>query len=123
MSVKTARKRRRSKAVPITVAALLGSGMLAGCGSQSYDQVCVDQNNKRLSDANCDNTATGYTGSHWYYIPRGKGYTPPAVGGQVAGGSQFAPSSGKTYSGSPASGGEGKVSRGGFGGKSGTIGG
>jgi len=99
---------------------LLGSGLLAGCGSQSYDQVCVDQHNNRLSDAQC-NTAQG--GGHWYYIPRGKGNTPPAVGQQAVGGSPLAPTSGKAYSGSPSSGGEGTVSRGGFGGKSGTVGG
>jgi hypothetical protein len=122
MTKETAQKRRRSKAVPITVAALLGSGLLAGCGSQNYDQVCVDKNNNRLSDAQCNNGTVGGVG-HWYYIPRGKGYAPPAVGKQVIGGSPLAPTSGKAYSGSPASGGEGTVSRGGFGGKSGTVGG
>jgi hypothetical protein len=123
--------RRRSKAVPITVAALLGSGLLAGCGSndKAYDQVCVDnKTNTRIADARCDennnaNGTTGGAGSSWYYIGRGGPYGPPPIGSPPAGGSRFAPSDGKSFSGVPDTGGTGTVSRGGFGGKSGTVGG
>jgi hypothetical protein len=122
--------RRRSKAVPITVAALLGSGLLAGCGSNSnqkaYDQVCADKNGQRISDAKCDGSQSGGTGGigNWYYIPRGSGYNPPPVGSPVQGGSNFAPTSGTSFSGvNETTGGAGTVNRGGFGGKSGTVGG
>jgi hypothetical protein len=123
------KRRRRSKAVPITVAALLGSGLLAGCGSnanqKAYDQVCADKNGQRISDANCDGNQGVSSGmGSWYYIPRGGGYNPPPVGGTVLGGSNLAPTGGTSYSGvNEQTGGVGTVNRGGFGGRSGTVGG
>ncbi len=96
---------------------------LSGCSAlqEEYDYggVCADgQTQLRVDDYRCDDD-DGY--HRWYYIPTGRLAQP--VGERVSGGSFYLPSSSeRAYRGGvPSEGGE--VSRGGFGGKSESVGG
>jgi hypothetical protein len=129
--------RRRSATVALGVSALLAAG-LAGCASDGsrgedadYEAVCVDDSTQeRIDDEHCDDKATRYHGSGaaaWYFLARGA--VLPRKGGRVTGGTFREPGAGYTVrrGGAPAAGGTAagdsdRVSRGGFGGSSGTSG-
>lgn len=144
--------RRRSATVAVGAAALVVAS-LTGCSSTDYGYtqpagydgaaVCVDQKTgKRVDDSECKDPSH-YHGSgypSWYYLHNSQ--TAPGVGSAVRGGSYTAPSGNYLTGGVPKVGGgavsgttAGKsvpgtggksgshVSRGGFGGKSGSVGG
>ena len=125
------RSRRRSASVSVGVVAVLAAA-LTGCsdtqgGQGQYDDddyaaVCVDEQTElRVDDDRCDDDGVVGGGAYaWYYVPFGRRVQP--VGSRVGGGSFNPPPPGQAaHRGVPAEGGE--VSRGGFGGKSGSFGG
>lgn len=120
--------RRRSLSVSVGVAAILAAA-LSGCSGvqgqyasdddYDYGAACVEQETElRTYDDYCDDDRIGYG---WYYLPIG-GYAQ-AIGRRVSGGSFNPPPPGATAfrGGIPKDG--AVVSRGGFGGKSGSVGG
>ena len=122
--------RRRSKSVTLGITAVLAT-TLFGCSSsegqysqgqysgddEGYGAVCVDEDTQqRVDDDVCDGTR----GFAWYYLPIGS--RALAVGQRVSGGTFTPPSGEQAFRGGvPRDG--GVVSRGGFGGESGTFGG
>jgi len=127
-------KSRRSRNVAITVAALLaGGGIVYGSTSRhhyDYNAVCADQRtDSRASDFQCENPSY-YGGSalspyHWYYIPTNQGAYVPGVGQTIPGGtgSYLAPPVAASVAKGQVKTAGGKVTRGGFGSKSGSVGG
>ena len=114
--------RRRSASVTLGVSLALAA-TLSGCGQEEYTHgaVCADrETQERVEDEQCDDERRG--GRHgWYFIPVG-GVARP-VGTRVGGGTFTAPpASQPVYRGGVPRGG-GAVSRGGFGGRSGAVGG
>jgi hypothetical protein len=116
---------RRSASVTIGLTALLAAS-LSGCGEEevTHQAVCVDQQQRRLPDAECrsgpEDDDDGYHGGHaWYYVPVGARY--PAVG-ETADGGTFR-SGGGMVVGDGGLSARGGVARGGFGGSGGHGGG
>lgn len=112
--------RRRSATVAIGTVVLAAS--LSACSTGSdYSRICTDsKTNQRLSDSEC-RSGSGYAGAHgWYYLPAGS--KAPAVGQRATGGVTSVPS-GKSVSGESVSAKGGTVSRGGFVGGHGSVGG
>lgn len=136
--------RRRSAAVAVGAAALVAASLTSCSPSPKYDgaAVCVDQaTNKRLPDRDCNDghRSGGYYGGGypgWYYLGGNRSAAP--VGGLVSGGSYSPPAGGNYLKGgvSPSGGtvsrstvsksgsiSKSGVSRGGFGGSHGSVGG
>lgn len=92
----------------------LASGALSACdeggqaGATGDWRVCVDDQNRRVSDVQCQNWSADQSHPHFVFI--GRGYGVPAIGG-FARGVSAQPSGAGVFS-AP----EGGVARGGFGG-------
>ena len=129
------RVRRRSASVTLGITAVLAT-TLFGCGGPNeqysggqqysgdeedgYGAVCVEEDTQlRVDDDRCDDDYGGGVLA-WYYLPLGS--RVGAVGQRVSGGSFVLPAGAQASRGGvPREG--GVVSRGGFGGKSGSFGG
>ncbi len=126
VSLGTRPTRRRSASVTIGVAAALAA-TLSGCGTReeyTHGAVCADrQTQQRVGDDRCDDGRVGGGGGlyEWYYLRAGSRAQP--IGARVGGGSFTAPPSGAAVyrGGVPSEG--GAVTRGGFGGRSVSVGG
>ncbi len=107
--------------LPLTTAVSAAILAAAGCSSGREWQVaddshvCVDGDQKRVSDNQCANPAPGdgHIPYRWYYISHG-GYVP-YIGYPVSGGSWAPASSSRGFSSVPAEAPPGAVTRGGFG--------
>ena len=130
------RARRRSASVTLGITAILATtlfgcsgsgdgsaqGQYSGDGDDDYGAVCVDEDTDvRVDDDRCDDDGYyGGGGFAWYYLAVGSRVGP--VGQRVSGGTFSLPSGEQASRGGvPRDG--GVVSRGGFGGKSGSFGG
>ena len=128
------RLRRRSASVTLGMTAVLATALL-GCGGpdeqssggqysgdedDGYGAVCVEEETQlRVDDDRCDDDY-GNGALAWYYLPLG--FRVGGVGQRVTGGSFAVPPGAQVSRGGvPREG--GIVSRGGFGGKSGSFGG
>jgi hypothetical protein len=108
--------RKRSTTVVLgALATLVAATLVSGCQDNEdpdYAQVCLDERTrKRIEDERCDDSTTG--GTRWFYVPRGTVVPPVGDDVDTSRGSFTRPSSGSVHT----------VSRGGFGGRSGTGGG
>ena len=90
--------------IPALSAALLS---LTGCDQSGSTKVCVDQDNRRIDDAQCQGR-----GQSWRYYSHGASI--PGVGFTAAGGSS-APAAGESYGVARGGFGEGGEGHGGFG--------
>ncbi|MGC1301677.1 MAG: hypothetical protein WA840_04810 [Caulobacteraceae bacterium] len=119
---------KKFEGLSLTVA-LAVAGAVSGCdqhkdwqASAGPVRVCVDQQGRRVPEADCPQTHT--TGAHispflWYYLGAlSRGGSVPAYGGLATGGS-FQPRPGVAYGPVPAGG----IARGGFGGTAHSFGG
>ena len=118
----TRRARRRSASVTLGAAAIFAatlSGCSAGGEEYSHGAVCADpQTERRVEDERCEDGRSGRHG--WYFLPVGTRARP--VGARLNGGSFTPPPGAAVFRGGVPR--EGAViTRGGFGGKSGTVGG
>ena len=114
-------RRWRSPAVVVGATALLLGGLVLSNGGYDYDAVCVDDNGTRVADDRCDGSGHGGGGlAHWYYVRAGT--TAPAIGQRATGGTTVAPDGERfsVHTGGVDSHG-GTVSRGGFGGRVGSV--
>ena len=128
------RRRRRSASVTLGMTAVLATALL-GCGGpdeqysggqysgdeeDGYGAVCVEEETQlRVDDDRCDDEY-GNGALAWYYLPLG--FRVGGVGQLVTGGNFALPNGAQASRGGvPREG--GVVSRGGFGGKSGSFGG
>ena len=118
------RKRRRSASVTLGVTIALATA-LSGCGQEEeyqYGAVCADrETQQRVEDEQCDDDGVRSGRHGWYFFP--VGVLAPPIGGRVGRGSFSAPPrNAPAYRGGIPAGG-GAVSRGGFGGRSVSVGG
>lgn len=121
-----ARRMKRSTVVGLGITGLLAGGLTAGAiragtSGPDYSAVCVNQQQQRVEDRQCDNAVGGGSGPYgWYFLGRGS-YAPPI--GQGVNGGTFSVPSGSSFKQGGIDPAGGQVARGGFGSRAGGIGG
>lgn len=75
---------KRSSTVSLGVTLALAAAVLAGCGDDEpeHNRICVDEQQTRLEDEDCDDGQTSSGGrATWFY--HSNKHAGPAVGGKI----------------------------------------